>query len=95
MTEQLMDNLSNEEHEALLLMSEHGIAAPFSPTTKAVWQAFESASVCSEVKLAAAFRTAANELIPVPIDADDASEHWKLLSIKNKMLSIADELDGQ
>ncbi len=32
MTEQLMDDLSNEEHEALLLMSEHAIAPP-SPST--------------------------------------------------------------
>ena len=31
MTEQLMEDLTNEEHEALLLMSEHGIAAPLSP----------------------------------------------------------------
>ena len=31
MTDQLMDDLTNEEHEALLLMSEHGIAAPLSP----------------------------------------------------------------
>ena len=36
MTDQLMDDLTNEEHEALLLMSEHAIAAPLSPAAKAV-----------------------------------------------------------
>ena len=40
MTEQLMDDLSNEEHEALLLMSEHGIAAPLSPAADAVLDAY-------------------------------------------------------
>jgi hypothetical protein len=39
MTEQLMDDLTNEEHEALLLMSEHGIAAPLSPAAQAVLDA--------------------------------------------------------
>ena len=39
MTEQLMDNLTNEEHEALLLMSEHAIAAPLSAAARAVLDA--------------------------------------------------------
>jgi hypothetical protein len=43
MTEQLMENLTNEEHEALLLMSEHGIAAPLSPAAQAVLDACERA----------------------------------------------------
>ena len=43
MTEQLMDNLSNEEHEALLLMSEHAIAPPLSPAAKAVAWAYDNA----------------------------------------------------
>jgi hypothetical protein len=33
-----MDDLTNEEHEALLLMSEHGIAAPLSLAAQAVLQ---------------------------------------------------------
>jgi hypothetical protein len=40
MTDQLMDNLTNEEHEALLLMSEHAIAPPLSPAAQAVVTAF-------------------------------------------------------
>jgi hypothetical protein len=34
-----MDDLTNEEHEALMLMSEHAIAAPLSPAAQAVLQA--------------------------------------------------------
>lgn len=59
MTEQLMDNLSNEEHEALLLMSEHAIAPPLSPAAQAVLDAFLGAPLCAEVKLAAALRASA------------------------------------
>ena len=40
MTDQLMDDLTNEEHEALLLMSEHAIAPPLSPAARAVLDAF-------------------------------------------------------
>ena len=36
MTEQLMDDLANEEHEALLLISEHAIAAPLFPAAQTV-----------------------------------------------------------
>ena len=43
MTDQLMDDLSNEEHEALLLMSEHAIASPLSPAAKAVAWAYDNA----------------------------------------------------
>lgn len=47
MTEQLLDNLgdeelSPEEHEQLLLISEHAIAPPLSPAARAVFQAFNS-----------------------------------------------------
>jgi hypothetical protein len=42
MTEQLMEDLTNEEHEALLLMSEHAIAAPLSPAAQAVLHGFRA-----------------------------------------------------
>jgi hypothetical protein len=42
MTEQLMENLTNEEHERLLLMSEHAIAPPLSPAAQAVLTAFSA-----------------------------------------------------
>jgi hypothetical protein len=61
MTEQLMDDLTNEEHEALLLMSEHGIAAPLSPAAKAVLEAALALPDEPELEdiLAAALRAAA------------------------------------
>jgi hypothetical protein len=69
MTEQLMDDLTNEEHEALLLMSEHGIAAPLSPAAQAVVTAFGTYPVRVEYTsedlipaLAAALRAAASQL---------------------------------
>jgi hypothetical protein len=62
MTDQLMDNLTNEEHEALLLMSEHAIAPPLLPAAQAVLDAFLAAPICAEVKLAAALRAAADQL---------------------------------
>lgn len=45
MTEQLLDNLgdeelSPEEHEQLLLISEHAIAPPLSPAARSVLDAF-------------------------------------------------------
>ena len=58
MTDQLMDDLTNEEHEALLLMSEHGIAAPLSPAAQAVLDAVTPYPI-HEAAIAAALRTAA------------------------------------
>ena len=66
MTEQLMDDLTNEEHEALLLMSEHGIAAALSPAAQAVldaWTASENGVYLEgdPERLAAALRAAADQ----------------------------------
>jgi hypothetical protein len=73
MTEQLMDDLTNEEHEALLLMSEHGIAAPLSPAAQAVLDAFTEDNSVYDWKhnhynteaLAAALRAAADQAVPL------------------------------
>jgi len=43
--------------------------------------------------LAAALRAAADQVVPVPIDAKTSEEHWALLGVKNKLLAIADELE--
>ena len=42
MTEQLIDDLSNEEHEALLLMCGHAVGPPLSPAAQAVLDAFRA-----------------------------------------------------
>jgi len=44
--------------------------------------------------LAAALRAAADQVVPVPIDAKTSEEHWALLGVKNKLLAIADELEN-
>lgn len=45
--------------------------------------------------LAAALRAAADRVVPVPIKAETSEEHWALLGAKNRLLAIADELEGQ
>lgn len=87
-------DLTEEEHERLILMSEHAVAPPWSPSTLAVWRAFKDTPECAEVKLAAALRAASHELVPVPIKAEIPEEHWALLSVKNRLLAIADEFEG-
>ena len=43
MTEQFMENISNEEHERLLLLCGHGIGPALSPAAQAVLTAAEDA----------------------------------------------------
>jgi hypothetical protein len=91
MTEQLMDDLTNEEHEALLLMSEHGIAAPLSPAADAVldaWTASENGVYLEgdPERLAAALRAAADQFKSV--EAMPGAPFCR-----NKLLAIANELE--
>lgn len=94
--------LTNEEHEALLLMCGHAIGPPLSHGAQAVMdaarkyrtQAWSSGTHQRFTKsIVAALRAAANEVIPVPIKARTPDEHWALLGVKNKLLAIADELE--
>ena len=67
MTEQFMEDLTNEEHEALLLMSEHGIAAPLSPAAQAVLSAYHASPLIKDnllhrYCLAAVLRATVQEL---------------------------------
>jgi hypothetical protein len=82
-----MDDLTNEEHEALLLMSEHGIAAPLSPAAQAVLDAAHDG---------------ANEVLfdigddsPVPMCAAAALRTAALYCKRDAaiLLAIADELE--
>ena len=80
-----MDTLNNEEHERLILMSEHGIAPPLSPAALAVWKAFTKDYFFSEdideCKVSAAIRAAADQL-----DHADSA---------HMLYAIADELEAQ
>ena len=72
-----------------------------SPAAQAVLDAFGTyplrADHISEdlvPALAAALRAASHEVVPVPIKAKTPEEHWALLSVKNRMLAIADEFEA-
>lgn len=88
-----MDNLSNEEHELLLLMSEHAIAPPLSPEVQAMLDAategfWKSSSFNSEGNAsAAAIRAAADRVTP-------SGGSRRSNEIRAELLAIADEIEG-
>jgi hypothetical protein len=88
MTEQRMDDLTNEEHEALLLMSEHGIAAPLSPATHTVLDAYTDAPMSGQIALAAALRAAVDQLTPYSVEDMPGAAFCR-----NKLLAMANELE--
>ncbi len=57
---------------------------------QAVHNAFTNASVCAEVKLAAALRAAARRLTPYTVD-----EMYGAARAHNKLIAIAAELESQ
>lgn len=84
-------DLTDEESERLLLMSEHAIAQPLSPGAKAVYIAFEDAST-PETALAAALRAAAQQIedlycADLVIDDSDGA-----VFVLRQLMLIADEL---
>jgi hypothetical protein len=66
-----------------------------SPAAKTVSDEFwnPGTHVGLNYRLVMAMRAIANEVVPVPIVASTPEEHWALLGIKNKILSIADEIE--
>jgi hypothetical protein len=103
MTEQLMDNISNEEHERLILISEHAIASPLSTAAQAVLDAYwddaplESGARCG---LAAALRAVAEQLVPqvylpVRFYSGENFEEYARQMTRQHLLAIADELEAQ
>ena len=104
MTEQFMEDLTNEEHEALLLMSEHAIAPPLSPAAQAVLQAacihhglFNEEIVQRRRSIAAALRAAADQVVvplpQTPSEYDIAQYDGREEAIVN-LLNIAAELEN-
>ena len=71
---------------------------PLSPAAQAVLIAAEKQTDLdfryAPQIAAAALRAAANQVVPVPIKAQTSEEHWALLGAKNRLLAIADELEG-
>jgi hypothetical protein len=107
MTDQIMETLTNEEHERLLLMSEHAIAPPLSPAAQAVMKAAaavywdkeywnEEYEVASPAVIAAAaLRAAADQVVPVEHEIIDNCWYEKADLIREQFLAIAAELEAQ
>lgn len=84
-------DLTDEEHEQLILMSEHAIAPPLSPGAQAVldttYNTFDLQDSFSLRKtVAAALRAAADHVVPEKLTSFD---------IYYELLRIADELEAQ
>ncbi len=96
MAEQLMDTLSNEEHERLLLTSEHAIASPLSPAAQAVYDAtvtsFRKSAFASEAYGAAGvLRATANQINYK--NEPGLTAFGGYCQARDQLLAIADELD--
>jgi hypothetical protein len=85
MTDQLMDDLTNEEHEALLLMSEHAIAPPLSPAAQAVLDGFRAVPTLMDGPSIAGALRAAVEIYSE--EGNGEGPQW--------FLAIAAELEAQ
>lgn len=103
MTDQIMETLTNEEHERLLLMSEHAIAPPLSPAAQAVLDAWNNewskGSFCHDQRsIAAALRAAADQVVPPERKECECftNEAIRLnrMTVRSHFLAIAAELEG-
>ena len=65
---------------------------PLSPAAQVVWDAFASAPTCAEVKLAAALRAAADQVVPPYACGYDCCIDTAL-GIRTDFLTIAAELN--
>lgn len=100
-------DLTDEEHEQLILMSEHAIAPPLSPEARKVFEAFNSRFEWVEdgvpgpqlSAIAAAFRAAVDQVVPPALeeeyrDRNQALPLKKMVEIRQKLNAIADELEA-
>ena len=97
------DNLTPDEHERLLLMSEHAIGTPLSPSAQAVLDAFLAewdvyAVDDARYGIAAAIRELMNQVVPQPQGFPTCKYMDGYLTAKQRLrmrsLTIADELEG-
>lgn len=92
MTEQFMENISNEEHERLLLLCGHGIGPPLSPAAQAVLDGFRAVpNLMDGPSIAGALRAAADQCHSQKIrEADHTTRRWICV---DELLAIATELE--
>ena len=93
------DNLTPDEHERLLLMSEHAIGTPLSPAAQAVLDAVrEICPAPADEIAAAAIRELMNQVAPQPQGFPTCKYMDGYLTAKQRLrmrsLAIADELEG-
>ena len=93
--------LTDEEHEALLLRSEHAIGPLLSPAARAVLDAFGKHPLDYDCPsqgllygaLPAALRAAADQVVPTDELYARSCCEFTADSIRNALLAIADELE--
>ena len=92
MTDQIMETLTNEEHERLLLMSEHAIAPPLSPAAQAVLDAWNNewskGSFCHDQRSIAAALRAAGTYLQNAYANEEPMDH-----ADDFLLDLANELE--
>lgn len=97
--------LTDEEHEALVAISEHAILPPLSPAARAVLDAFGKHPLDHDCPsnglmygaLPAALRAAADQVVPEYETIPGGSKIWPsepVLSIRTEFLAIAAELEA-
>ena len=86
-------DLTEEEHERLILMSEHAIAKPLSPAAQAVLAAYRSSHL-SINDLAAALRAAALHLYAEEVETCGGASYALVIEVDD-LIAIADELEAQ
>ena len=84
-------DLTEEEHERLILMSEHAVAKPLSPAAQAVLRAYRSSHLTIN-NLAAALRAAVAHTQQHHGHDVYSREVWECDA--DELLAIADELEA-
>ena len=85
--------LTDEEHEALVLISEHAVVSPLSLAAQAVLNAYRDADINDAVTAAAVLRAVVNQMVPTDELYARSCCEFTADSIRNALLAIADELE--
>ena len=86
-------DLTEEEHERLILMSEHAVAKPLSPAAQAVLDAYRNAPIEDEATAAAVIRAAAIHLYCEEYETCGGAS-YALMIEQEDLLALAAELEA-
>jgi hypothetical protein len=95
-------DLTDEEYEGLILISEHAVAKPLSPAAQAVFHAFNSKFDWVEdgvpgpqfEAIAAALRAAVEQVLPHEALKGCDPAAWERDEMRVQLLAIASELES-